>query len=99
MNAASLRKNNRRENSRRVNERRIIPYEFGSEEWLKMIKELYFMWPKENQRVKARRESERREEDRRKSDTGRGSLFKQVEKTVAELTDEEIKVLNGLWTN
>ncbi len=104
MNTESIRKKSRREDSRRTTERRVVLHEFGSEEWLAMIKELYFFWPKKDQRVQARRESERRESERRESerrqnDTGRGSLLKQLEKTVERLTDEEMQVLNGLWAN
>lgn len=70
----SLRKNTRRDSTRRSGERRVILHAFGSEEWLAMIKELYFFWPKKDQRVKARREKDRREVERRLDNTGRGSL-------------------------
>ncbi|NOQ93878.1 MAG: hypothetical protein GQ547_04490 [Methylophaga sp.] len=95
----SLRKSSRRENTRRNRERRVVLHEFGSEEWLAMIKELYFFWPKKDQRVEARREKDRREDERRQDNSGRSFLQKQLTKTVERLTEEEMQVLNGLWTS
>jgi len=60
MSTLSLRKTSRRENKRRLDERRIIPHDFGSKKWLKMIKERYFLWPKDDQRAGMRRKVERR---------------------------------------
>jgi len=89
MSKLSLRKTSRRENKRRQDERRIIPHDFGSEKWLEMIKERYFLWPKEDLRVSLRRQVERREIERRDDDLGKAPLFKQLEDSVEQLTNEE----------
>jgi len=82
----------RRTEARRQEERRVIAYEFGSKEWLAMITELYFLWPKQDQRVTTRRECERRELERR-----HGQAFS--EKQVTELlSDEERQLLSEIWT-
>ncbi len=99
MSSDSLRASSRRENTRRKDERRVIDFIFGSKEWLEMIQEHYFLWPKKDQRMSARRSQERRELERRRKDMGRDLLSKQLEKTVERLTEEEMQVLNGLWTN
>jgi len=99
MSNTSLRQNSRRQNARREHERRIVPYAFASELWLKMIKQHYFLWPKKDQRVLARRECERREMERRQKQSERGPLSKQLDKTRAKLTEEEMQVLNGLWSD
>ena len=98
MNSDSLRQNSRRQDMRRKHERRIITFTFGSKEWLDMIKKHYFLWPKQDQRLNTRRNNDRRKLERRNKNSGRELLNKQIEKTVEALTDEEIQVLNGLWT-
>lgn len=86
------RRKSRRAEVRRKEERRIISSEFGSPEWLAMIQDLYFSWPKHDQRVHARREQERRVLERR-----HGQAFS--EKQVTELlSDEERQMLSEIWT-
>jgi len=99
MSIDSLRKMSRRGHMRRQDERRMILYDFGSSKWLKMIKEHYFLWPKEDRRARARREIERREIERRQYDAGRVLLSKQLDETVEQLTDEEKLYLNTIWNS
>jgi len=86
------RRTSRRAEARRKEERRIINSEFGSPEWLAMIQELYFSWPKRDQRVHARRERERRALERR-----HGKAFSEKQATEL-LSDEERQMLSKIWT-
>lgn len=85
------RRKNRRSETRRKEERRVISFEFGSQEWLDMITELYFLCPKEDQRVQARRVGERRELERRQSP----SLRQKQDANL--LSDEERQMLTEIW--
>jgi len=86
------RRKSRRTEARRQEERRIIAYGFGSKEWLAMIQELYFSWPKHDLRVHTRRESERRALERR-----HGKAFSEKQATEL-LSDEERQMLSEIWT-
>jgi len=55
INSIKARNNNRRKNQRRGHSRRVIPYAFGSEEWLNKIKKYYLLWPKKDRRQQERR--------------------------------------------
>ena len=82
--------------NRRVKERRVVPYAFGSDEWVENIKINYYVWPKFE-----RRQSNRRSEDRRAFDRRHKQLIErqQTERKSAGtlLTHEELKLIEELY--
>jgi len=97
MNVYDLRRAPRRiAMTRRIADRREIPYPFGSEEWVKNIKEHYLAWPKTNRRTTNRRNAERREQERRQHQL---SEQRRSEKkfSVVLLTTEERKLIEDLY--
>lgn len=97
MNIINLRKNLRRSTvTRRIADRRVVPYEFGSPEWIENIKKNYLAWPKTNRRKMERRADDRRSPDRReqlayeKARTG-GKYSRII------LTSEERKLIEDLY--
>lgn len=97
MNIINLRKNLRRSTvTRRISDRRIVPYEFGSPEWVENIKKNYLAWPKTNRRAVERREDDRRSPDRRDHQASERSRSEQKYSRIL-LTSEERKLIEDLY--
>jgi hypothetical protein len=97
MNIINLRKNLRRSTvTRRISDRRVIPYEFGSPEWIENIKNNYLAWPKTNRRAMERREDDRRSPDRRDHQATERSRSEQKYSRIL-LTSEERKLIEDLY--
>jgi len=91
------RKTKRRETERRLSERRIILFEFGSDEWCRIIQREYLLWPKKDRRDEDRRSSPRRQSLRRDKNSAWLSRRKEVnQKLVDLLTQEEKDMINDL---
>lgn len=90
------RQKSRRQSERRSEERRLVTFEFGSDEWVEMIKQNYLLWPKEDRRVQDRRQLARRKANRRTK--GRdGPKNREYPKSLSDLlTAEEKQMLNEL---
>ena len=82
--------------TRRVQDRRIIPYPFGSLEWVENIKSNYLAWPKFDRRETERRSSDRREHDRRQKILTEQLLSLQ-KYSATLLTHEELKLIDELY--
>lgn len=90
------RRKSRRQTERRSEERRVITYEFGSDEWIEMIQQSYLLWPKQDRRVKDRRENSRRKGGRRIKPSG-SIKVREYPKALSDLlTSEEKQMLNEL---
>jgi len=97
MNIINLRKNLRRSTvTRRIADRRVVPYEFGTPEWIDHIKQNYLAWPKTNRRAMERRSDDRRSPDRRDQ---HGSERNRTELKYSRilLTTEERKLIEDLY--
>lgn len=97
--SVSSRQNSRRIEERRNHCRRENGYAFGSDDWIRSLKESYLLWPKEERRQHERRYISRRHLERRallknnpylRQLTLNGYIRKQG------LTDEEKDMLEGL---
>lgn len=86
----------RRISERRKKERRVIPYPFGSAEWIALIKKEYLLWPKEDRRHQERRNQSRRQQLRRTKKGIRSASAEQSKKLYDLLTKEEKEMLNEL---
>ncbi len=93
------RQSSRRQAERRCRERRVIPYEFGSPEWIAAISQQYLLWPKEDRRKHDRRQQDRRSTNRR-SKAGKPRTFsKSLPSLQNLLTEEEKQMLNDLLSS
>lgn len=86
----------RRSLERRLLERRIIPFPFGSTEWVTLIQQEYLLWPKQERRFQDRRNLLRRQALRRNKNLA-GSTFIPIDKLSGLLTKEEIQMINELF--
>jgi len=92
------RKTKRRETERRLSERRIILFAFGSDEWCRMIRREYLLWPKKDRRdEEGRRSLKRRKVFRR----DKNSVFSPRKNEATQnlnnlLTNEEREMINDL---
>ena len=99
MNIINLRKNLRRSTvTRRIADRRVVPYEFGSPEWIENIKKNYLAWPKTNRRTMNRRSDDRRSPDRRSQHSSEQSRSERKYSRIL-LTSEERKLIEDLYLN
>jgi hypothetical protein len=97
MNIINLRKNLRRSTvTRRIADRRVVPYEFGSPEWIENIQKNYLAWPKTNRRTTERRSDDRRSPDRRDQQATEQSRTNQKYSRIL-LTSEERKLIEDLY--
>jgi len=55
--------NTRKEFERRMQDRRQVDFEFGSAQWIQLVKKNYVAWPKSDRRKMSRRDGERRLKD------------------------------------
>jgi hypothetical protein len=65
MDSTSSRRHSRRIEERRNHCRREIAYAFGSDDWVRVIKSSYVLWPKTDRRNQERRYLSRRNLERR----------------------------------
>jgi hypothetical protein len=97
MNIHDVRRRSRRSlDNRRVQDRRIVPYPFGSDEWIENIKQNYLAWPKEDRRKTTRRHAERRANDRRQQQLSEQLQSLQKYSSLV-LTREELKMIEELY--
>ena len=92
-----LRQNSRRLlKNRRMNDRRVIPYPFGTSEWIENIKINYHAWPRHERRHAGRRSEERREDDRRQRQLSE-QLQSLKKYSSLLLTREELQMIEALY--
>jgi hypothetical protein len=96
MTLKEFRQNIRRSLERRLLERRIIPFSFGSTEWVRLIQQEYLLWPKKERRFQDRRNQPRREGFRRNKNLASSRALDSIDKWSGLLTKEELQMINEL---
>ncbi|MDF1582704.1 MAG: hypothetical protein RQ733_04850 [Methyloprofundus sp.] len=95
----NFRQKSRRRVERRTKERRTINAAFNSIEWIKSIRDNYFLWPKKDRRKQDRRHQGRRQNLRRGNKLSHSTASMRTKKSLDLLTDEEKKMLSQLTNN
>ncbi len=93
------RQSSRRQTERRCRERRVIPYEFGTPEWIAAISQQYLLWPKEDRRKRDRRQRDRRSANRRRKFGKPRTFSKPLSSLQNLLTEEEKQMLHDLLSS
>lgn len=97
MNIVNLRKELRRTSeTRRVADRRVVPYQFGTPQWLEHVQQHYVAWPRQDRRAEGRRINDRRMPDRRREQFSEQRRSQRKFSKIL-LTREELKLIEDLY--